>query len=46
MVAHCSLSQVSIAIMLIAGIPRLAVVFRRDLAASQPNEMAARRFLA
>jgi hypothetical protein len=33
-------------ITLIAGIPRLAVVFRRDLAASQPNEMAARRFLA
>ena len=41
-VCLCSLSQLSIATALIAGIPRLAVIFRRDLAASQPNQMAAR----
>ena len=31
----------SIAITLIAGIPRLAVVFRRDRAAAQPHQVAA-----
>ena len=40
-----SLSQLSIATALIAGIPRLTVIFRRDLAASQPNQMAARDWL-
>ena len=34
-------ASLSIAIAMVAGIPGLAVVFRRDLAASQPYQMAA-----
>src|SRR4029077_6313344 len=34
-------AHVSIAIPLIAGVPRLAVVFDRNLAASQPHQMTA-----